>query len=155
MTPDNFFKQSVGESKRITLNQMKEYETRLKNRLTMSSQSHPELYERLRMAQLPPPPLVAKANVSDELNHAIMQLKENDLLPAVAFQLNTYGAFNMFKSFLTRLESDQVAEFPSYRKDLIKVAHEKAQMCKAAAGKSNKNAAEAEEDASLVSRMTL
>ena len=110
------------------------------------SKSHPELYERLRTAQLPPP-LVAKADVSDELYDVIMQLKDNDLLPAVAFQLNTYGAFNMFKSLLSRLESDQVAEFPTYRKDLIKVAREKAQMRKVAAGKSNKNAAEAEEDA--------
>jgi hypothetical protein len=144
--PDNFFQQSVGENKRITLNQTKEYETRLKNRLTALSKSHPELYERLRTAQVPPP-LVAKADVSDELYDVVMQLKENDLLPAVAFQLNTYGAFNMFKSLLSRLESDQVAEFPNYRKDLIKVAREKAQMRKVAAGKSNKNAAEAEEDA--------
>jgi superfamily II RNA helicase len=144
--PDNFFKQSVGENKRITLNQTKEYETRLKSRLTTLSQSHPELYERLRTAQLPPP-LASKADVSDELYDVVMQLKENDLLPAVAFQLNTYGAFNMFKSLLSRLESDQVAEFPTYRKDLIKVAREKAQMRKVAAGKSKKNEAEAEEDA--------
>ena len=144
--PDNFFKQKVGESKRITLNQTKEYESRLKNRLAVLSQSHPELYERLRTAQLPPP-LEAKADVSDELYDVVMQLKQHDLLPAVAFQLNTYGAFNMYKTLLARLESEQNAEFPSYRKDLIKVAREKAQMRKVAAGKSNQNAAEAEEDA--------
>jgi hypothetical protein len=144
--PDNFFKQYVDESQRITLNQTKEYETRLKSRLTVLSQSHPELYERLRTAQLPPP-LVAKSDVSEELYDVIDHLKQADLLPAVAFQLNTYGAFNMFKTLLSRLESEQVAEFPTYRKDLMKLAREKAQMRKVAAGKSNKNAAEEEEDA--------
>ena len=48
----------------------------------------------------------------------VQQLKDCDLLPAVAFQLDTYGAFAMFKTLLGRLESEQIAEFPSYRKDL-------------------------------------
>lgn len=145
--PDNFFNQYVDESKRITLNQTKEYETRLKARLTELCGSHPELYEKLRVAQ-EPPPLKAKKDVSDDLYDVVKQLKERDLLPAVAFQLNTYGAFNMFKEVLARLESDQVAEFPNYRKDLIRVAREKAQMRKVAEGKANReNAAEAEADA--------
>jgi hypothetical protein len=145
--PDNFFAQYVDESKRITLNQTKEYETRLKTRLAALSKSHLELYEKLRVAQTPPP-LEAKKDVSDELFDVIEQLKSNELLPAVAFQLDTYGAFDMFKNVLERLESEQVAEFPSYRKDLIKVAREKAQMRKVAAGRAERqNAAEAEEDA--------
>jgi hypothetical protein len=54
----------------------------------------------------------------------------------------------MFKTLLARLESEQVAEFPDYRKDLIKLAREKAQMRKVAAGQASRvNAAEAEEDA--------
>eukprot|EP00980_Cylindrotheca_fusiformis_P018838 scaffold6276_cov138-Cylindrotheca_fusiformis.AAC.25 len=145
--PDNFFAQYVDESKRITLNQTKEYETRLKTRLAALSESHAELYEKLRVAQLPPP-LEAKKDVSEELFDVIEQLKTNDLLPAVAFQLNTYGAFDMFKKVLERLESEQVAEFPNYRKDLIKLAREKAQMRKVAAGRADRqNVAEAEEDA--------
>jgi hypothetical protein len=145
--PDNFFAQYVDESKRITLNQTKEYETRLKTRLAALSKSHLELYEKLRVAHTPPP-LEAKKDVSDELFDVIEQLKSNELLPAVAFQLDTYGAFDMFKNVLERLESEQVAEFPSYRKDLIKVAREKAQMRKVAAGRAERqNAAEAEEDA--------
>jgi len=145
--PDNFFAQYVDESKRITLNQTKEYETRLKNRLAALSKSHSDLYEKLRVAQVPPP-LQAKKDVSDELFDVIEQLKANDLLPAVAFELNTYGAFDMFKKVLVRLESAQMAEYPNYRKDLIKVAREKAQMRKVAAGRANReNAAEAEEDA--------
>jgi hypothetical protein len=155
--PDNFFSQYSGESKdstsdqtenrRITLDQTKEYETRLKARLATLSESHPDLYEKLRVAQ-EPPPLVAKSDVSDELYDVVQQLKQGDLLPAVAFQLNTYGAFDMFKKVLARLESDQVKEFPGYRKDLIRVAREKAQMRKVAEGKANReNAAEAEEDA--------
>jgi ATP-dependent RNA helicase DDX60 len=145
--PDNFFNQYVDESKRITLDQTKEYETRLKARLSSLSQSHPELYEKLRVAQ-EPPALQAMSDVSDELYDVVQQLKQNDLLPAVAFQLNTYGAFAMFKKVLARLESDQVKEFPGYRKDLIRVAREKAQMRKVAEGKANReNAAEAEEDA--------
>lgn len=146
--PDNFFAQYVGETKRVTLNQTKEYETHLKKRLASLAQSHPELYERLRSAQLPPP-LESKSDVSDMLHGVIDQLKQADLLPAVAFQLNTYGAFNMFKALLSSLESEQVTEFPNYRKDLIKVAREKAQMRKVAAGKAskNKNEAEAEEEA--------
>lgn len=145
--PDKFFAQYVDESMRVTLNQTKEYETRLKGRLATLSTSHPDLYERLRKAQLPPP-LTAKADVGDMLYGAIDQLKENALLPAVAFQLNTYGAFAMFKTLLQRLESEQITEFPTYRKDLIKSARDKAQMRKVAAGKaSRENAAEAEEDA--------
>mmetsp|Transcript_3270 Transcript_3270/g.7628 ORF Transcript_3270/g.7628 Transcript_3270/m.7628 type:complete len:1263 (+) Transcript_3270:148-3936(+) len=145
--PDNFFSQHVDDSKRITLNMTKEYETHLKKRLTMLSQSHPELYEKLRVAQ-EPPPLEAKADVSDDLYDVVNQLKANELLPAVAFQLNTYGAFNMFKTVLARLETEQVAEFPNYRKDLIKSAKEKAQMRKVAEGRaSRENAAEAEEEA--------
>jgi hypothetical protein len=145
--PDNFFNQYVDENKRITLNQTKEYENRLKIRLAALSKSHPDLYEKLRVAQ-EPPPLEKKQDVSDELFDVVMQLKAGDLLPAVAFQLNTYGAFDMFKKVLGRLESEQLAEFPEYRKDLIKIAREKAQMRKVAAGKaSRENAAEAEEDA--------
>ncbi|KAL3922591.1 MAG: hypothetical protein SGILL_002122 [Bacillariaceae sp.] len=145
--PDNFFNQYVDDSKRITLDQTKEYETRLKARLTQLSQSHPDLYEKLRSAQ-EPPPLTAKKDVSDELYDVVKQMKAEELLPAVAFELNTYGAFDMFKKVLARLESDQVAEFPEYRKDLVKVAREKAQMRKVAEGKADRqNAAEAEEDA--------
>lgn len=145
--PSNFFAQYADENNRISLNQTKEYEVRLKARLTALSKSHPELYEKLRVAQVPPP-LKSSKDVSEDLYEVLEQLKQNDLLPAVGFQLNTYGAFNMFKTLLARLESEQMAEFPDYRKDLIKVAREKAAMRKIAAGKANReNAAEAEEDA--------
>jgi len=145
--PDNFFKEHVDGSQRITLNQTKDYEMRLKQRLTALSESHPELYERLRVAQMPPP-LKSEKDISDMLYGVINQMKQNDLLPAVAFQLDTYGAFTMFKTLLGRLESEQVAEFPTYRKDLIKLARDKAAMRKVAAGNSGReNAAEAEEDA--------
>ncbi|KAL7545685.1 hypothetical protein ACHAWF_009035 [Thalassiosira exigua] len=145
--PEVFFKAETGENNRITLNQTKEYETRLKARLTALSKSHPELYEKLRVAQLPPP-LKAKRDVSDILYGVVKQLKDSELLPAVAFQLDTYGAFSMFKTLLGRLESEQLAEFPHYRKDLIKLARDKAQMRKVAAGQASRvNAAEAEEDA--------
>lgn len=145
--PDKFFNQYLDESKRITLQLTKEYENRLKERLAVLSLSHPDLYERLRQAQVPPQ-LKARVDVSEILYDTVMHLKDSDLLPAVAFQLNTYGAFNMFKTLLQRLETEQIAEFPNYRKDLIKVAREKAQMRKVAAGKASRvNAAEAEEDA--------
>jgi len=145
--PDKFFAQYVDETNRVTLNQTKEYETHLKARLAALSESHPELYDRLRTAQLPPP-LEARKDVGDMIYGVIDQLKQSDLLPAVAFQLNTYGAFNMYKTLLRRLESEQVAEFPNYRKDLIQKAKEKAQMRKVAAGKaSRENQAEAEEEA--------
>jgi hypothetical protein len=145
--PDEFFKSETDDTHRISLNQTKEYETRLKTRLAALSQSHPDLYEKLRQAQLPPP-LVAKKDVSDMLYDVVTQLKNSDLLPAVAFQLDTYGAFSMFKTLLARLESEQNAEFPDYRKDLIKLAREKAQLRKVAAGQASRvNAAEAEEDA--------
>jgi len=144
--PEIFFK-SETDNHRITLNQTKEYETRLKARLSVLSKSHPELYEKLRKAQLPPP-LEAKKDVSDILYGVVKQLKDSDLLPAVAFQLDTYGAFSMFQTLVSRLESEQVAEFPNYRKDLIKLARDKAQMRKVAAGQASRvNAAEAEEDA--------
>jgi len=145
--PDNFFKSQAGGNNRITLNQTKDYEVRLKMRLTILSKSHRELYEKLWASQLPPV-ITAKKDVSSMLSGAIAQLKKNELLPAVAFQLDTYGAFNMFKVLLSSLERQQVTEFPDYRKDLIKLAREKATMRKVAAGKADRvNAAEAEEDA--------
>mmetsp|Transcript_3905 Transcript_3905/g.4517 ORF Transcript_3905/g.4517 Transcript_3905/m.4517 type:complete len:1255 (+) Transcript_3905:202-3966(+) len=145
--PDKFFSQYVDESKRITLKLTKEYENHLKSRLAVLCKSHPDLYERLRKAQLPPP-LKSRTDVSEILYETVMQLKKDDLLPAVSFQLNTYGAFNMFKTLLHRLETEQVAEFPNYRKDLMKQARERALMRKVAAGKaSRENAAEAEEEA--------
>lgn len=145
--PENFFSQHVDKNHRVTLNQTREYEKHLKKRLAALSESHPELYERLRKAQVPPP-LESREDVSDILYGVVEQLKQSELLPAVAFQLNTYGAFNMFKNLLSHLESAQVEEFPSYRRDLIKIAKEKAQMRKIAAGKaSRENAAEAEEEA--------
>jgi len=145
--PDNFFKSKVDESSRITLNQTKDYEVRLKMRLTILSETHTDLYEKLRMSQVPPP-LETKKDVSAMMYGVVEQLKKSDLLPAVAFKLDTYGAFNMFKLLLRHLESEQVAEFPEYRKDLIKLAREKAAMRKVAAGKADRvNAADAEEDA--------
>jgi len=145
--PDHFFKSKVAGNNRITLDQTKDYEVRLKMRLTALSKSHAELYEKLRTSQLPPP-IEAKKDVSEMLNGVIGQLKKNDLLPAVAFQLDTYGAFNMFKVLLSTLEREQVTEFPDYRKDLIKLARDKAAMRKVAAGQASRvNAAEAEEDA--------
>jgi ATP-dependent RNA helicase DDX60 len=142
-----FFAQCDDESKRVTLNQSKEYETHLKTRLATLSESHPDLCERLRKAQLPPP-LESKKDVSEILYGVVDQLKLTDLLPTVAFQLNTYGAFNMFKAVLSSIESEQVAEFPNYRKDLKKLAREKAQMRKVATGRAGKiNEAEAEKEA--------
>lgn len=145
--PDHFFANQVDPSKRITLAQTKEYEVHLKKRLTALSKSHTELYERLRVSHLPPP-LRSQQDVGDSIYSVIKQLKELDLLPCVAFQLSTYGAFDMFKKILSELEADQLKDFPDYRKDLIKMAREKAQMRKVAAGKaSRENAAEAEEEA--------
>jgi len=145
--PEKFFRQHVDLNHRVTLNQTREYEKHVKKRLAVLSESHPDLYERLRKAQVPPP-LESLEDVSDILYDVVDQLKQNELLPAVAFQLNTYGAFNMFKNLLSRLESEQIAEFPNYRRDLIKIAKEKAQMRKIAAGKaSRENAKEAEENA--------
>lgn len=145
--PDNFFASQVDDSNRITLNQTKDYELRLKMRLTALSKSHPDLYANLCKSQLPPE-LEKKSDVSEMLYGVIEQLKTVDLLPAVAFQLDTYGAFNMFKTLLATLEREQLDEFPSYRDDLIKTAREKAQMRKVAAGRADRvNAAEAEEEA--------
>ncbi len=145
--PDKFFKSKVGESGRITLDQTKDYELQLKERLTALSRSHTELYETFRTSQLPPV-IEKRSDVSDILYSVVSQLKKSDLLPAVAFQLDTYGAFDMFKTLLSTLEKEQVSEFPTYRHDLIKLAREKAQMRKVAAGKADRvNAAEAEEDA--------
>jgi len=145
--PDNFFKSKVGENNRITLNQTKDYELRLKERLSALSKSHTELYESFRTSHLPPK-IEKRRDVSDILHSVVRQLQKTELLPAVAFQLDTYGAFDMFKTLLSTLEREQVAEFPSYRADLIKLAREKAQMRKVAAGKADRvNTAEAEEDA--------
>jgi ATP-dependent RNA helicase DDX60 len=82
--PEKFFRRYVGENRRVTLNHTREYEKYIKKRLTILSHSHRELFERLRAAHLPPV-LEAKSDVSDSLYGVIEQLKEADLLPAVAF----------------------------------------------------------------------
>jgi len=145
--PEHFFANQVDVSKRITLAQTKEYEIHLKKRLTALSKSHTELYDRLRVSYSPPP-LRSQKDVGESIYSVIKQLKELDMLPCVAFQLSTYRAFALFKKILSELETDQRKEFPDYRKDLIKIAREKAEMRKLAAGKaSRENAAEAEQEA--------
>lgn len=74
----------------------------LRRRLDTCRLSHPDLYGRLCKAQLPPPlPAIvnvsaAKVHVSDILYLVVTQLKQSDLLQVVAFQLKTYGAFNIY-----------------------------------------------------------
>jgi hypothetical protein len=145
--PENFFKSTEKESRRITLNQTREYESHLKRRLATLSKLHPDIYEKFRLS-LMPSGLSSCKDVSESIYGVIDHLNKNDLLPAVAFQLDTYGAFTMFKTLLAGLETEQMNEFPTYRKDLVKLAREKAAMRKVAAGKADRvNLLEAEEDA--------
>ena len=146
-SPETFFKSYSKEGNRITLNQTKEYESHLKKRLAALSRSYPDIYERFRLS-LMPTGLRSQKDVSGSIYSVIDHLNKADLLPAVAFQLDTYGAFTMFKTLLAGLETEQTNEFPTYRKDLVKLAREKAAMRKVAAGKADRvNLLEAEEDA--------
>jgi hypothetical protein len=76
--------------------------------------------------------------VNDNIYGVIEQMKEADLPPCVAFQLDTYRAFHTYKHLLKVLELEQIREFPEHHKGLIKLAREKARMRKVAAGKASR-----------------
>ena len=76
------------------------------------------------------------------------ELKNKNLLPAVAFQLSTFGAFQMFKTLLKSLEVAQNVKYPDHRNELRKKAQEKSLMRKIAEGKAEKaNKKDGEDDA--------
>jgi len=150
-SPSKFFfpEKPPNNKRRITLMQTKLYETRLKALLTEFAEAEPDKYEELR-SSFEPQSLrkIDSLDIADELYGVIDEMKKNDLLPAVAFQLSTFGAFKMFKTLLRSLELAQNERYPNHRADLRKRAQEKALMRKIADGKAEKaNAKDDEEDA--------
>ena len=106
--------------------QTKLYEMRLKELLTEFAESDPDKYEELRLSFEPPPlKKINSLDIADELYGVIDEMKRNELLPAVAFQLSTFGAFKMFKTLLRSLELAQNEKYPYHRADLRKRAQEK------------------------------
>ncbi|GMH65194.1 hypothetical protein TL16_g04139 [Triparma laevis f. inornata] len=105
--------------KRITLPMTKTYENRLKDILASLAESQPEKYRQLRSI-FDPPPLekIDSIDITDQLYGVVTELKDKKLLPAVAFQLSTFGAFQMFKTLLKSLELAQNEKFPTHRKEL-------------------------------------
>jgi len=153
--PESFFcggKEAVLShvEKRITLPQTKKFEERLKEILGKVAEKHPEKFDALQMSFAPPSDLkkVNSLDIKDQLYGVIEQLKQKELLPAIAFQLSTVGAFQMFTTLLASLETAQNERYPNHRKELIELAKEKALMRKIAAGKAEKrNDKEEEENA--------
>jgi len=148
--PDHFFKSvDGGGSSRINLLQTKKYETRIKEILTELSGKYPEDYEKMRLSFSAGAidDLQKSDDVSDELYGTISELQRKELLPAVAFQMSTFGAFQMFKSLLRATELAQNEEFPHWRENLVKTAEENERLRQIAAGKAEKNEKEATEDA--------
>jgi len=152
-SPDKFFFPQEGETsnkeKQISLPQTKLYENKLKELLIDFATSDPDNYENLRHS-FDPPPLekIDSLDISDELYGVVTELKEKKLLPAVAFQLSTFGAFHMFKTLLKSLEVAQNAKYPEFRNELRQKAKEKSQMRKVADGKAEKtNKKDGEDDA--------
>jgi len=87
-------------------------------------------------------------NITDQLYGVIDELKTKKLLPAVAFQLSTFGAFQMFKTLLKSLEIAQNEAYPNHRKDLLKKAQISEAFKREAEGKGDrKNEKDDEEDA--------
>ncbi|GMI14247.1 hypothetical protein TrVE_jg1141 [Triparma verrucosa] len=105
--------------KRITLPMTKTFENRLKDILATLAESQPEKYEQLRSI-FDPPPLekIDSIDITDQLYGVVSELKDKKLLPAVAFQLSTFGAFQMFKTLLKSLELAQNEKYPNHRKEL-------------------------------------
>jgi len=135
--------------KRISLPQTKLYENRLKEILAELSVKNPASYEQLRSIFNPPPlKKIDSLDINEQLYGVIDELKSKKLLPAVAFQLSTFGAFQMFKTLLKSLEVAQNEAFPDHRKDLIKKAQISAAFKREAEGKGDrKNEKDDEEDA--------
>ncbi|GMI28936.1 hypothetical protein TeGR_g13296, partial [Tetraparma gracilis] len=153
--PEKFFLQDrEGElsqaEKRITLPETKKYEERLKAILADVAEKFPEKFDEMQASFAPPADLkkVPSLSITDQLYGVIDQLRKKELLPAVAFQLSTVGAFQMFTTLLTSLEEAQNERYPNHRKELIALAREKELMRKIAAGKAAKrNDKEDEENA--------
>ncbi|GMI25906.1 hypothetical protein TeGR_g10093 [Tetraparma gracilis] len=135
---------------RITLMQTREYESRLKSTLARLAVEQPDKYDQLQASFAPPASLekIGASAITGQLYSAIDQLREKELLPAVAFQLTMFGAFAMFKTLLTSLEVAQKERYPTYVSDLVALAKEKALLRKVAAGRADRaNAAEDEDNA--------
>jgi len=148
--PDAFFTNITDATNRITLLQTKAYETRIKAILTEMSSKFPAEYEQLRKSFSAGAinELEKNADVSSQLYGVVSELQRKDLLPAVAFQLSTFGAFQMFKSLLRTVETEQNKAYPDWRAGLVKIAEENERLRKIAAGKADKNNdKEGEEDA--------
>jgi hypothetical protein len=93
--PDKFF-QYVDESMRVTLNQTKRYETHFEEASRIFVSAPVSSLRELREGAAPPP-LKSQARRERCSTVLVTQLKIG-LLPAVAFQLNTYGHSSMFRT---------------------------------------------------------
>ena len=139
------------DAPRITLHLSKLYENRIKEIIAVLAERDPEQYEKFRKS-FSTPPLVKTPSLEiteNQLYETVNELKERNLLPAVAFQMSTFGAFQMFKTLLRSLELRQNESYPTHRADLVKRAKEKAALRKIAAGKAEKggeNQKEAEQE---------
>ncbi len=155
--PENFFFGGDNASslkpidKRITLPQTKEYESHLKTKLTRIAAEFPDKYDKLKnsVANVDVTTLksINSLEITDQLYSVIDNLHKKELLPAVAFQLSTIGAFKMFTTLLRSLELAQNEAYPNWRKELEEKALVKAQLRNVAAGKADKNEKDAQEDA--------
>ena len=150
--PEEFFCEGKTDiasiKKRISLPQTKKFEERLKAILGEIATGSPEKFDELQKSFSPPTDLkrVSSLDIKDQLYGVIEQLRKKDLLPAIAFQLSTVGAFQMFTTLLTSVEEAQNERYPNHRKELMKVAQEKALLRKIAAGKAEKANDKEEED---------
>ena len=104
--PNRFFKDSA----RITLKQSKDYEDFVKSRISELAVTHPletqELLHRFRLEDVD--------NHDFNLCDLALTLKSKDLLPAVAFHLNTFDAIALFQQVLAGLEFQQQSRYPNY-----------------------------------------
>lgn len=104
--PNRFFKDSA----RITLKQSKDYEDYVKSRISELAVTHPletqELLYRFRLED------VDKHDFN--LCDLALTLKSKELLPAVAFHLNTFDAIALFQQVLAGLEFQQQNRYPNY-----------------------------------------
>mmetsp|Transcript_4019 Transcript_4019/g.5978 ORF Transcript_4019/g.5978 Transcript_4019/m.5978 type:complete len:1164 (-) Transcript_4019:285-3776(-) len=126
---------------RITLQQSKDYEEVLKQRLADLSSELPEETEALLQTFRP-------SDVAADIDiYAFAQeLKAKEVMPGLVFQLDPFACLELFLVLLRRLEEAQLEKYPNYLEELRQKAEE-LERIKAAKQKLLQNMKEAEEEA--------
>ena len=120
----------TGIPSRLTLANSKEYEDAIKSKLVVLARNHPEIMDnmlaRFNVPDSPSdfdsmPPRLATARSPAEygdITELILNLKSENMLPALVFHLDMFELFERFKHLLNGLEVKQKTTYPNMHRDL-------------------------------------